>query len=260
VSSLTLLPNRALEGRVALVTGGGTGIGRAISQRLAELGACVAVHQRTSERASDSVAAIRRAGGAAEPVIADLSSLEGCRETVEGCLAVFGRIDILVNNAAVTGPAALTPVLELDDERLSEIIAVNLTAVIRCSQHAARAMDGGGVIVNVGSVAGYAAQPGGAVYVATKSALIGLTRALALDLAERGIRAVHIAPGDIATATSSGDDFLEERRAQPYARVTPLGRRGTPEEVAALVGFVCSDDAGFITGSSIVADGGLLAY
>ena len=252
--------DQTLSGRVALVTGGGTGIGSAISRRLAALGASVAVHQRTAEKATAGVETIRRDGGIAEPVVADLRELDGCREAVDGCLGAFGRIDVLVNNAAVTGPAALTPILELDDERLNDIVAVNLTAVIRCSQLAARSMATGGVIVNVGSVAGYAAQPGCAVYVATKSALIGLTRALAIDLAELGIRAVHIAPGDIETTTSDVDDYHADRRAQAFVRVTPLGRRGTPEEIAALVGFVCSDDAGFVTGSSIVVDGGFLAY
>jgi NAD(P)-dependent dehydrogenase (short-subunit alcohol dehydrogenase family) len=254
------MPDRPLSGRVALVTGGGTGIGRAISGRLAALGAAVAVHQRTAEKATAAVEAIRSDGGVAAPVVADLRTLDGCRAAVDGCLAALDRIDILVNNAAVTGPAALTPILELDDERLSDIVAVNLTGVIRCSQLAARAMASGGVIVNVGSVAGYAAQPGCAVYVATKSALIGLTRALAIDLADRGIRAVHVAPGDVETETSDGGEYVADRRAQPFGRVTPLGRRGRPEEIAALVGFVCTDEAGFVTGSSIVADGGFLAY
>lgn len=249
-----------LRGRVALVTGGGTGIGRAISRRLAALGAGVAVHQRTAEKATGVVEEIRRDGGPAEPVIADLRTLDGCREAVDGCLRALGRIDVLVNNAAVTGPAALTPILELDDERLNDIVAVNLTAAIRCAQLAARAMRPGGVIVNVGSVAGYAAQPGCAAYVATKSALIGLTRALAIDLAERGIRAVHIAPGDIETAASSDGEYRADRGAQHLHRVTPLGRRGTPDEIATVVGFVCTDEAGFVTGSSIVADGGFLAY
>lgn len=251
---------RPMSGRVALVTGGGTGIGRAISVRIAELGASVAVHQRTTEKAAAAVDAIRQNGGVAEPVIADLRTLEGCSEAVDGCLGAFGRIDVLVNNAAVTGRAVLTPILVLDDERLNEIIAVNLTAVIRCSQLAASAMETGGVIVNVGSVAGYAAQPGCAVYVATKAALIGLTRALAIDLAERGIRAVHVAPGDIQTNRSDSTEYKADREAQAFLRVTPLGRRGTPEEIAALVAFVCSDEARFLTGSSIVADGGYLAY
>ena len=252
--------DRPLEGKVALVTGGGTGIGAAISLRLATLGASVAVHQRTADAAGETVAAIRAGGGAAAAVGADLRTLDACREAVDGCLGAFGRIDVLVNNAAVTGPRALTPVLELDDERLQEIVAVNLTAVIRCSQLAARSMGQGGVIVNVGSVAGYAAQPDTVAYSATKAGLIGLTRALAIDLAERGIRAVHVAPGAVATATSSDEAYATDRRAQPLARVTPLGRAGTPEEIGALVGFLCTDGAGFVTGSSVVADGGYLAY
>jgi 3-oxoacyl-[acyl-carrier protein] reductase len=249
-----------LRGRATLVTGGGTGIGAAISEHLAELGAAVAVHQRTPEKTTSAIETIRAGGGNAEPVAADLRTLEGCATAVQGCIDAFGRLDILVNNAAITGPGALTPILELDDERLQAILAVNLAAVIRCSQLAARGMPAGGVIVNVGSVAGYAAQPGCAVYVATKSALIGFTRALALDLAERGIRAIHIAPGDVETATSDSTAYRQDRSEQRYRRLTPLGRRGTPREIAALVGFVCTDDASFVTGSSIVADGGFLAY
>ncbi|MEN3284526.1 MAG: hypothetical protein V7607_5666 [Solirubrobacteraceae bacterium] len=252
--------DRPLQGRAALVTGGATGIGAAISRRLAALGASVEVHQRTVDKATDAVEVIRGDGGTAEAVGADLRTLDGCREAVEGCLRAFGRIDVLVNNAAVTGPRAMTPILELDDERLEEIVAVNLTSVIRCSQLAARAMQEGGVIVNVGSVAGYAAQPGCAAYAATKAGLIGLTRALAIDLAERGVRAVHVAPGAIATETSSDDDYVVDRAAQPFARVTPLGRLGTPEEIAGVIGFLCTDEAGFVTGSSLVVDGGLLAY
>jgi NAD(P)-dependent dehydrogenase (short-subunit alcohol dehydrogenase family) len=246
--------------RVALVTGGGTGIGAAISRRLASLGASVAVHQRTAAKARAGVDAVREEGGNAASVVADLSSLTGCREAVDGCLEAFGRIDILINNAAVTGPTALTPILDLDDERLVNIVSVNLTAAIRCSQLAAREMGEGGVIVNIGSVASFAAQPGGAAYAATKSALVGLTRALAIDLAERGVRAVHVAPGDIATETSSGGEYEGERAAQPFHRVTPLGRRGRPEEIAAMVAFLCTDQAAFVTGSSHVVDGGWLAY
>jgi NAD(P)-dependent dehydrogenase (short-subunit alcohol dehydrogenase family) len=208
----------------------------------------------------DTVAEIRSGGGVAEPVGADLRSLEGCREAVDGCLNALGRIDVLVNNAAITGARALIPTLELDDERLQEIVSVNLTSVIRCSQLAAIAMRDGGVIVNVGSVAGYAAQPGCAAYAATKAGLIGLTRALAIDLADRGIRAVHVAPGDIATETSTHTRSVRDRTAQPLARVTPLGRPGSPDEIASVVGFLCTDQASFVTGSSIVADGGFLAY
>jgi 3-oxoacyl-[acyl-carrier protein] reductase len=253
-------PDRLLEGKVALVTGGGSGIGAAIARRLATLGAAVGVHGRTVERVAETVEAIRADGGRAESVAADLRSLDACREAVEGCVGALGRLDVLVNNAAVTGPRAVTPVLELDDERLEEIVAVNLTAAIRCSQLAAREMDEGGVIVNVGSVAGYAAQPETIAYSATKAGLIGLTRALAIDLAKRGIRAVHVAPGAVETETNAAEGHLAERRTQAFARVTPWGRPGTPDEIARVVAFLCTSDAAFVTGSSIVIDGGFLAY
>jgi 3-oxoacyl-[acyl-carrier protein] reductase len=254
------LADAPLGGRNALVTGGGTGIGLAISRELAQLGCNVAVHQRTSEKAAAGVEALERTGARLAPVVADLGSAEGCRSAVEQALSALGPLDVLVNNAAVTGLAAINPIAELDESRMERIIAVNLAAVIRCSHHAARDMPEGGVIVNVGSVAAYAAQDGAAVYCATKSALVGLTRALALELAPRGIRAVHVAPGDIETETSSTRAFKVDRRSSEYRRKTPLGRRGAVDEIASVVGFVCTPRAGFVTGSSIVVDGGFLAY
>jgi NAD(P)-dependent dehydrogenase (short-subunit alcohol dehydrogenase family) len=254
------MPERPLAGKTALVTGGGTGIGLAISQELAALGGRVAVHQRTAEKAAAGVQALHGDGAEAVEVVADLSTADGCTSAVEQARSALGPLDILVNNAAVTGIAAINPIAELDEERMEQTIAVNLSAVIRCSHLAVQDMPAGGVIVNVGSVGGYAAQHGAGVYCATKSALIGLTRSLALEFAERDLRAVHIAPGDIETETSSTPRYAAVRRPQEYRRKTPLGRRGTPEEIAAVVGFVCTPGAGFITGSSIVVDGGFLTY
>jgi NAD(P)-dependent dehydrogenase (short-subunit alcohol dehydrogenase family) len=254
------MTERPLGGKSALVTGGGTGIGLAISRELAALGARVAVHQRTAEKAAAGVQALRCDGAEAAEVVADLRSADGCTSAIQQAKAAVGPLDILVNNAAVTGLAAINPIAELDEELMDQTIAVNLAAVIRCSHLAVQDMPARGVIVNVGSVAGYAAQHGAGVYVATKSALIGLTRSLALELAGRGIRAVHIAPGDVETETSRAPRFTADRRSSEYRRKTPLGRRGTPEEIAAVVGFVCTPDAGFITGSSIVVDGGFLTY
>jgi NAD(P)-dependent dehydrogenase (short-subunit alcohol dehydrogenase family) len=121
-------------------------------------------------------------------------------------------------------------------------------------------MGPGGVIVNVGSVAAFAAQQHAAAYTATKAALVGLTKALALELAERGIRVVHVAPGAIATATSSDDAYLAEREGTGYVRRSPLGRPGRPEEVADVVAFLCDDAAGYVTGSTVLVDGGMLAF
>lgn len=242
-----------LGGKAAVVTGGTTGIGAAITSRLAAEGARVVAGRfdasQPSFDARDDVYVFT----------GDLRKPVACVEVVRACVERFGQIDVLVNNAAVTGGPALAPFLEADDEHLDAVIDVNLKAAFRCAREAARLMRAGGVIVNIGSVAAYAAQSEAAAYVASKAGLLGLTRSLALELAPYGIRAVFIAPGDIDTDASRdlGGPTADER---PWQRRTPLGRRGHPEDVAAAVAFACSDDASFVTGASLVVDGGWLAY
>ena len=242
-----------LEGKAAVVTGGTTGIGAAIANRLAAEGARVIAGRRDTSQPTL---------GEREDVhvfTGDLREPAVCADLIGACVERFGRIDVLVNNAAVTGEPALAPFLEADDEHLDLVIDVNLKAAFRCAREAARLMQSGGVIVNIGSVAAYAAQSEAAAYVASKAGLLGLTRSLALELAPRGIRAVFVAPGDIDTHASHdlGGVAPGER---PWQRRTPLGRRGSPEDVAAAVAFACSDDASFVTGAGLVVDGGWLAY
>jgi NAD(P)-dependent dehydrogenase (short-subunit alcohol dehydrogenase family) len=246
--------------RVALVTGGGTGIGAGITRGLAQRGVTVVVGQSSEQRALAAAARFAAKGLAVSGVGADLATAEGCRRAVGAVIDRYGRIDILVNNAAITGPQAVTPFLRVTDDQLDRIIDVNLKAPFRCARLAADDMQkrSAGVIVNISSVGAYAAQFGAAAYVATKSALVGLTRGLALDLAPMGIRVVGVAPGDIDLAPGGPRPApIPETWRERY---TPLGRRGAPADIAAAVAFLCSEDASFITGETLVVDGGWLAY
>lgn len=242
-----------LDGRAVVVTGGTTGIGAAITSRLVAEGARV-----VAGRLDASPPSLPERPGV-HVFTGDLRERAVCVDIVRTCVERFGRIDALVNNAAITGPPALAPFLDASDEHLDLVLDVNLKAAFRCAREAARLMESGGVIVNIGSVAAYAAQFEAAAYGASKAGLLGLTRGIALELADRGIRAVFVAPGDIDT-DASHDLGATERDRRPWQRRTPLGRRGRPEDVAAAVAFACSDDASFMTGASLLVDGGWLSY
>ena len=254
-----------LADRAALVTGGGTGIGAAITEALASAGARVMVAHRTDAEARDAVERLTRPDRTVAGVGGDLSDARACTKAVAACVEAFGRIDILVNCAAVTGPTAIAGVLDADDEHIDRLVDLNLKAPARCLREAARRMrdqGDGGVIVNISSVAAHSAQELAAVYAATKGGLEALTRGAALELAPLGIRVVAVAPGDIDTAASHriAEETLEAGGSGRYEFVTPLGRRGTPADIGAAVRFLCSPDAGFITGTTLVVDGGFLTY
>jgi NAD(P)-dependent dehydrogenase (short-subunit alcohol dehydrogenase family) len=245
--------------RTALVTGGATGIGAAISLRLVAEGLNVYVVQRTE---ADVIAGEQMFRESTQVRLGahDLSDAKECARAVEACAAHFGGLDVLVNNAGVTGAAAVDALGNFSDQRIDEVIDVNLKAPLRLVREAIPHLTrNAGVVVNIGSVAGLQAQTNAAAYVSSKAGIDGLTRALGYDLARLGVRAVCIAPGDVETESSRTPDFAAERAAS-WGKVTPLPRPIRPSDVASAVAWVISAEAAAVTGSTIYVDGGLTSY
>lgn len=251
---------KALAGKVAVVTGGATGIGAGITERLAKDGWHVFVVQRTPAEAERGSRLMHSYDFATEVVISayDLAQSSQCRAAVLECIRHFGRIDVLVNNAALSGAAAYSPLEDTSDDLIDRVIDTNLKAPIRLAREALPYLAASkGVIVNISSIAELQAQSCTPTYVASKAGLGGFTRALAYDLAPRGIRAVCIAPGDIETPASRNRDLMAKRS---NVKKTPLEFAGQPEDVANVVCWVISPEARFITGNTIAVDGGRTAY
>ena len=243
----------SLKDRVALVTGASQGIGRATALALAQSGAHVAVAARNSEKLAGVVAEISAAGGTAIAVQMDVADAEqvkfGFRQTTEK----FGRLDILVNNAAITRDG-LAVRMKADD--WEAVLRTNLTGAHFCAQQALSVMMRAryGRIINVTSVVAETGNPGQVNYVAAKAGLIGLTRALALEIASRNITVNAVAPGFIVSPMTN--PLSQEVKDGLLARI-PLGRMGTDAEVAAAIVFLASDEAGYITGAVLDVNGGL---
>jgi 3-oxoacyl-[acyl-carrier protein] reductase len=238
-------PFCSLEGRLALVTGGSRGIGRAIAVELADAGAQVVVGYRSGADEAEQVAA--EIGGRA--VQADVSDPAEAARLVEEA----GDVDILVNNAGLTRDGLIA---RMSDEDWRAVIDTNLGGVFATCRAAARGMmkRRSGAIVNLSSVVGVHGNPGQTNYAASKAGIIGFTKALARELATRNVRVNAVAPGYIETALT---DVLPEAVREHLLGATPLGRLGVPADVAGAVRFLCSDEASFITGEVLLVDGGL---
>ena len=234
-----------LDGRVYIVTGGATGIGLGITRVLCGYGARVAVVQ-------PAPMALDVSGGRLFP--GDVRTPELWFAEV---LATYGSVDGLVNNAALTGKIALAPFLDASQEHIDGMLDVNVKGPVLCSQLAAREWvrrGTAGAIVHIASVGSFAGQENASLYCATKAALASLAQGMALELAPHGIRVNAVAPGDIGTEASTN------MTPGIYSRVTPLGRKGRAEEIGEAVAFLLSDRASFITGETLVVDGGFLSY
>jgi len=254
-----------LEGKVAIVTGGGTGLGRAIALRFASEGARVAIGEIQSEAGDRTRREISALGGEAVSIPTDVTVPEQVNALVQACDEQFGRIDVLVNNAGVTAvhhPQLFAHCLELDLENWNRVIDINLTSLFICSQKVARYMvrrDIQGRIINIASTTSFGADLGGVNYVASKHGVMGLTRAMAVELGDYKIIVNAIAPGMTATE-GARPIFSEEPKRTGIAKSVPLRRPGKPEEVAAAAVFLASDECTYVNGSAIVVDGGFLAY
>jgi NAD(P)-dependent dehydrogenase (short-subunit alcohol dehydrogenase family) len=244
-----------MNDKVALVTGAGSGIGRAVAIAFAKAGATVVVADVGLAEGSETVRLVEQAEGKAVFQLCDVSKNRDVQVMVDGAVQRFGRLDFACNVAGIHN-AMPEDLADADEETWDRIIAVNLKGVFLCMKHEVRHMagQGRGVIVNMASLAGMLAEPGCYAYVASKHGIMGLTKTAAFDYAKAGIRINAVCPAAIDTP---GLQQASEEFRQRLRETTPVGRIGTPEEVAAAVLWLCSDSAGFVTGTGIVMDGGV---
>ena len=250
-----------LEGRVALVTGAGSGIGRATAVRFAAEGATVGVLDVSADAADGTVTLIEKEGGRAQALVADVTQADQVEAAVAELVATHGGLHVLYNNAGIGPTGSVAVVEEADWDRAFD---VNVKGTFLCSRAALRHLGEGAAIVNQGSVSALVGIPNFAAYCAAKGAVVALTRSMAIDLAPRRIRVNVICPGTVYTPLmqpmlrARGDGDLDLGLARTLVKY-PLGRLGSPEDIANVALFLASDEAAFMTGSVITPDGGMTA-
>jgi 3-oxoacyl-[acyl-carrier protein] reductase len=245
-----------LKGQVAIITGSARGIGYSIAERLASDGAAVVIADISADGACGAATRLREAGYRAQAIRTDITNLDSVTKMVQDTLNAFGRLDILVNNAGV---GLNRPFLETTLEDWEQVLRVNLTGTFVCSQAAALVMAeaGGGRIIHIASISGERGAQNRSAYGASKAGVIQLTKVMALELAAKGIRVNAVAPGPVATPMTSVT-HTQAIRDSYYSRI-PLKRYAQPEEIAAAVAFLASDEASFVNGHTLDVDGGFIS-
>jgi NAD(P)-dependent dehydrogenase (short-subunit alcohol dehydrogenase family) len=250
--------SESFAGKVALVTGGGGGIGRATAEAFAREGARVVVADRDESSGAETVRRIQEAGGEARFVPVDVTAPAAVDALIAATVAAYGRLDFAHNNAGILGPDVRTA--DYPEDTWRQVLDINLTGVWLCMRAEIRQMltQGGGVIVNTASNAGLAGFAGHAAYSASKHGVIGLTKSAAREYARKGIRVNAVCPGFTQTPMLDRSAVDNPERVARLTAAVPMNRLGTPEEVAGAVVWLCSTSAGYVTGTSIVLDGGLM--
>ncbi len=253
----------SLQGKIAIVTGGGRGIGKGIAEGFAKFGAKVAITSRKMNDLEATAEGIRAAGGECFPLQSHLGKMEEINKMVEAVVGKYGRIDILVNNAGAS--PAMKTVLETDERLWETVMNLNLKGTYFTSQAVAKVMkdQGGGRIINIASVDGYRAEPGVSVYSISKAGVLMITKAFAKDLAPYNILVNSIAPGPIRSKMMDSHwVHLPPEEAQKHIqeaeKLTRLGRFGVPDDIAGAAIYLASEAASYTTGAEILVDGGLL--
>lgn len=246
-------PAGALAGRAIIVTGGASGIGRAAAEHAAEVGASVMLADRDGNVLARATRELEATGARVVSCTIDATAEADVQKMVDATVTIFGRVDGLVTSAGITFPC---PALEMTSQQFDDVLRVNLTGTFLCASAVARHMVATGTrgsIVTISSTLAFSGRPNLSQYVASKGGVVALTKNLALEWGQYGIRVNSVAPGLVETPIIA--DFTDEYRAE-YARHTPLGRIGFPEDVAKVVRFLLTDESGYVTGQTIAVNGG----